>query len=323
MPARLAESRPRGVVFGGRSRFHRARMVAVHDDQIDINLGQVVALVSDQLPDLVGMDVVAIASAGTVNAIFRIGDEVTARFPLRRADPDQVRHDLQREMRAAIEFHRVCPVPSAEPFHLGSPGHGYPLPWTAQSWIPGTMASPTSCQYSSAIAHELALLTERLRAVDTRGRSFGGSGRGGVLSDHDVWVEECIARSEGLVDTEAMRVMWQRFRVLPREGPDAMCHGDLTPSNLLVAGEHLVGVLEAGGFGAADPALDLVGAWHLLASASREEFRVAVGCDDLQWERGKAWAFEQAAGAYWYYRDTNQAMAEMGRTTLHRLLTEA
>ena len=105
----------------------------MHDDQIDINLGQVVALVSDQLPDLVGMDVVAIASAGTVNAIFRIGDEVTARFPLRRADPDRVRHDLQREMIAAIEFHRVCPVPSAEPFHLGSPGHGYPLPWTAQS----------------------------------------------------------------------------------------------------------------------------------------------------------------------------------------------
>ena len=53
--------------------------------------------------------------------------------------------------------------------------------------IPGTMASATSCQYSSAIAHELALLIERLRAVDTRGRSFGGSGRGGVLSDHDVW----------------------------------------------------------------------------------------------------------------------------------------
>lgn len=298
-------------------------MEPVHDDQIDINVGQVIALVSDQLPHLLGMDVEAIASAGTVNAIFRVGNEVTTRFPLRRADPDLVRHDLQREMTAAIEFHRVCPVASAEPFHLGRPGHGYPLPWTAQSWVPGTIATPTSCQNSAGIARELALLIERLRAVDTRGRSFGGGGRGGVLSDHDVWVEECIARSEGLVDTDAMRAMWQRFRVLPRDGPDAMCHGDLTPSNLLVAGEHLVGVLDAGGFGAADPALDLVAAWHLLANSTREEFRVALGCDDLQWERGKAWAFEQAAGAYWYYRDTNPAVAEMGRTTLHRLITEA
>ena len=36
--------------------------------------------------------------------------------------------------------------------------------------------------------------------------------------------------------------------------------------------------------------------------------------------RGKAWAFEQAIGAYWYYRDTNPAMAAMGRTTLERLV---
>ena len=112
-------------------------------------------------------------------------------------------------MRAAIEFHRVCPVASSEPLHLGSPGHGYPLPWTAQSWIPGTMATPTSCQHSTAIAHEQALLIERLRTVDTRGRGFRGDGRSGVLSDHDVWVEERIARCEGWVDTEAMQVMWQ------------------------------------------------------------------------------------------------------------------
>ena len=50
MPARLAESRPRGVVFGGRSRFHRARMVAVHDDQIDINLGWVEECIARRVP---------------------------------------------------------------------------------------------------------------------------------------------------------------------------------------------------------------------------------------------------------------------------------
>ena len=58
-------------------------------------------------------------------------------------------------------------------------------------------------------AYEQALLIERLRTVDTRGRGFRGDGRSGVLSDHDVWVEERIARCEGWVDTEAMQVMWQ------------------------------------------------------------------------------------------------------------------
>jgi hypothetical protein len=47
--------------------------------------------------------------------------------------------------------------------------------------------------------------------------------------------------------------------------------------------------------------------------------RRSLDCSELQWQRGRAWAFEQAAGAYWYYVDTNPTMAAMGRTTLERL----
>jgi aminoglycoside phosphotransferase (APT) family kinase protein len=99
-----------------------------------------------------------------------------------------------------------------------------------------------------------------------------------------------------------------------------MCHGDLIPSNLLVADGRLVGVLDTGGFQAADPALDLVVAWHLLGDGPREQLRRDLGCPDLQWERGRAWAFQQAAGALWYYQHTNPSMADMGRTTLERVL---
>ncbi len=101
-----------------------------------------------------------------------------------------------------------------------------------------------------------------------------------------------------------------------------MCHTDLTPSNILVVGGRLVGVLDTGGFQPADPALDLVGAWHLLDHQRRELLRRELECSDLQWERGRAWAFEQAAGAYWYYQHTNPEMAEMGKTTLERLMAD-
>src|SRR5205085_2005103 len=40
---------------------------------------------------------------------------------------------------------------------------------------------------------------------------------------------------------------------------------------------------------------------------------------DLEWERGKAWAFEQAMGLVWYYADSNPAMSRMGRRTLERI----
>jgi hypothetical protein len=45
-----------------------------------------------------------------------------------------------------------------------------------------------------------------------------------------------------------------------------------------------------------------------------------LGCDDLEWERGKAWAFAQAMGLVWYYDETNQSMSRLGRRTLDRLL---
>ena len=45
-------------------------------------------------------------------------------------------------------------------------------------------------------------------------------------------------------------------------------------------------------------------------------------CGDLEWERGKAWAFEQSMGAVWYYVESNPAMSLMGRRTLHRIMAD-
>lgn len=94
----------------------------------------------------------------------------------------------------------------------------------------------------------------------------------------------------------------------------------LIPKNLLLADGRLVGVLDTGGFGPTDPALDLVAAGHLLDGRARLALWAELGCDAPEWDRGKAWAFEQAIGVAWYYQETNPAMHQMGMTTLRRLL---
>jgi aminoglycoside phosphotransferase (APT) family kinase protein len=133
----------------------------------------------------------------------------------------------------------------------------------------------------------------------------------------------CFEKSQSLLEVTSLRALWADLRTLPRREADVMCHGDLTPPNVLVRRGRLAGVLDGGGFGPADPALDLVGAWHLLEQPAREVLRAELGCSDLQWQRGMAWAFEQAMGLVWYYATSNPTMSHWGKRTLGRIVSAA
>lgn len=218
------------------------------------------------------------------------------------------------------EFTRHCPVPVPHPVAIGPPSRRYPMPWSVQTWVPGEIATPDGLASSSEFARDLADLLATLRSADTRGRVFTGSGRGSRLTDHDEWIRLCLERSEGLLPVAELTERWSMWRTLERVQPDVMSHGDLIPANLLTDNARLTGVLDTGGFSPADPALDLVAAWHLLDGLRRTMLREQLGCSDLEWERGRAWAFAQAIGLVWYYQESNPSMAELGRSTLRRLL---
>lgn len=292
----------------------------MHDDQVDVTADIVAGLVQEQFPQWSGKPIRLLASTGTVNAIFRIGDSLSARFPLRLSDPAQALAVLEREAQAGAELVQVSRFPVPVPVALGKPGKGYPMPWSVQTWLSGTVAFDADPSGSDGFAEDLAGFIAALRGAETRGRRFSGDNRGGVLAHHDGWMAKCFEESEGLLDVPRLRQVWSHFRELPRTAADVMSHGDLIPGNVLVTGGRLSGVLDTGGFGPADPALDLVGGWHLLQAGPREVLRRALGCDELEWERGKAWAFEQAMGLVWYYAQSNPTMSGMGRRTLERVL---
>ncbi|MGW0903364.1 aminoglycoside phosphotransferase family protein [Streptomyces sp. NPDC002853] len=291
----------------------------MHDDQVDVTTEIVATLIEEQFPQWSGKAIQLLSSTGTVHAIFRIGNDLSARFPLRLTDVAETLAVLEQEARASAELAQVSHVPAPKPVALGKPGAGYPMPWAVQTWVPGTVAFDADLSGSDAFAKDLAAFIGALRGAETRGRLFSGEGRGGVLAHHD-WMAKCFAESKELLDVPRLRQMWSHFRELPPSGADVMSHGDLIPGNVLVTGDRLSGVLDTGGFGPADPALDLVSAWHLLQPGPREVLRRTLACDDLEWERGKAWAFEQAMGVVWYYVESNPTMSKMGRQTLARIL---
>jgi aminoglycoside phosphotransferase (APT) family kinase protein len=289
----------------------------VHADQLEISPATVRTLIDDQFPQWRHLAVRPLSTQGTVNAIFRLGDDLTARFPL-QTRPGA--HEwLRSEADAAAELLGRTRFATPKPVALGEPGPGYPSPWSVQTWLPGEVV--TTQTLGDAFALDLAEFITGVRAIDTRGRTFSGGGRGGDLKDHDDWMETCFERSESLLDVPTLRRIWSDLRNLPRgDHADLMTHGDLIPGNLLVTDGRLTGVLDVGGLGPADPALELVAAWHLLEAGPRATLRRALTTDDLEWRRGQAWAFVQAMGLPWYYDKTNPPMAETGRRTLARIV---
>jgi aminoglycoside phosphotransferase (APT) family kinase protein len=68
----------------------------------------------------------------------------------------------------------------------------------------------------------------------------------------------------------------------------------MSVGNLLVRDGRLCGVIDFGQFCVGDPACDLVPAWTLLDTESREVFRAGVAVDEATWARGRGWALWKA-----------------------------
>jgi aminoglycoside phosphotransferase (APT) family kinase protein len=296
----------------------------MHDDRLHVLAGTVAGLVAAQFPQWAGLAVVPVPSDGTVNLLFRVGEDLVARLPMQPGDPQQVSARLEQEAVAARALLGRVPVATPEPVAVGAPGPGYPYTWALYRWLPGTTAQAAPAAGSAhRLGEDLGRFVAALRRIGTGGATFAGSGRGGLLPDHDEYVARGLARSHGQVDTAALADLWSRLRRTPRREPDTMTHGDLMPGNVLVEGDRLIAVIDVGGSGPADPALDLMPAWNLLDPAPRQSFRQAVGADDEEWDRGRGWALAQAIGCLDYYRVTNPVMSRTAHRTLTALLEDA
>lgn len=290
----------------------------MHEGELGLTDAAAARLIAQRFPEFALLPLRRIDTAATVNTIIRIGEDLAARFPI----VGESAAVLSAEAAAMSELAAVCAVPTPLPIGIGTASVEYPSAWSVQTWLSGETTSHDAHAASDSLAHDIATMIASLRTADRRGRVFDGRGRGGVLRDHDEWVALCVGRSAHLLDPVRVQELWNGLRALPSAGGDVMSHRDLTPFNLLVSDGHLVGVLDSGAFGPADRGLDLVAAWHLFDAPRRRIVRERLDTSDLEWRRGAAWALQQAMGLVWYYEESNPAMAELGLSTMRRLLED-
>lgn len=290
----------------------------MHADEADVDADLVRLLLRRRFPEWAGLPVERVASGGTVNASYRLGDTLTVRLPLTSSGA----RDLERERVWLPRLAPALPVTIPTVVAHGDPAEGYPWPWSVHEWIDGVTPVEGRLARPERVAEDLAEFVTAMRRVDL---GDGPSAyRAGPLVTVDQATRAAIEDLRGTdepFDADAIVAAWDEALAAPVwSSRPCWVHSDLMPGNLLLAEDRLTAVIDFATVGVGDPACDLVPAWNLLPSVARRTFRDAVDVDDGTWLRGRGWALSMAVIQLPYYRHTNPIMSANARHVIGEIL---
>lgn len=289
----------------------------MHAGEVGIDASLVRRLIATQFPDLAHLPVRTVRSTGTVNAIFRVGDDLCARLPRLAAWAPSIEREVAWLPLIAPRVSLRVP----EPVATGRPAPDYPFPWAIYRWIEGAPYRDVSPSRERAAATALAQFVVELRRIETTGAPPAGRR---PLRELDEITRRAIEESHGLIDTRAVTAAWVRALDAPAwHGPPVWIHADLLRPNLLVDAGRLHAVLDFGSAGAGDPAADVIAAWSVFGPVGRAVFRDALGVECDTWQRARAYALHQALLIIPYYVRTNPRFAALAQRTVSEVLSDS
>ena len=215
---------------------------------------------------------------GYDNTTFRLGDELSIRLPSASCVPQ-----VAKEHRWLPVLARQLPLPIPEPVAMGRPGDEFPRPWSVYRWIEGEPASTGQVADLTGFASGLAGFLAALQAIDASDGPPAGAHnffRGGPLATWDEQTRQLIRLTADDIDAGAAASVWDTALASTWEQAPVWVHGDLTASNVLVAGGALHAVIDFGGVATGDPAYDLVMEWEFFTGDSAAAFRRGLHLDE-------------------------------------------
>lgn len=294
----------------------RDAQIKMHEGEIDIDTALVHRLLTEQFPHLDEKSITIVRSTGTVNAIYRLGNDLYVRLP--RVETWAKSIDREWTWLPKLAPHISLNIP--KPLAQGKPTNWYPYPWAIYHWIDGSPYQDDLISDERQAARDLANFILELRGVDVLGAPRGGHD---PLIELDAVTRSAIETSEGVIETEAAEAAWTRsLETPPWNGKSVWIHGDLLKSNLLVQSGRLCAIIDFGGVGIGDPAADVVPAWSVFNKVGRETFRHALDVDDDTWSRARGYALHQALMIIPYYPETNPEFVTLAKRTVEKILAD-
>jgi aminoglycoside phosphotransferase (APT) family kinase protein len=254
--------------------------------EVVIDEALVRALLTDQHPDLAGLDLEIVAE-GWDNVVLRLGDTLGVRIPRRELAAELI----ESEQRWLPEFGPSLPIPIPEPVRIGRPGLGYPWGWSVVPWFEGDTFARTPPDDLGTAARRLGEFVAALqRPVD--GLPLNPF-RGRPLVEFDERIRQRIDALDGATDQHRALAVWDQALDAPQwDGPPMLLHGDLHPLNVIVGGGRITAIIDFGDITGGDPAADYIAPWLFFDQPEREimiEAMRAAGAvlDDATWQRGR------------------------------------
>ena len=288
----------------------------MHDDEVETDCELARRLLASQYPHWADLPIERVRSAGTDNAMYRLGDTMAVRLPRIHWAIESVAKEQRWLPVLAPHLPLAVPIPIAK----GEPEEAFPYPWGVVQWLPGETPMPGALSDPAQAALDLADFVRALQSVDPNGGPQHHRGR--PVRFQDEAVRKGVAGLRDEVDGDAVLDAWSRILAAPDyDGPPVWFHGDLAYLNLLARDGTLCGVIDWGTCAVGDPAGDTIAAWSLLPPEARAVFRDALDIDDATWQRGKGWALTGVFGIP-YYRDTNPLLAANARRGIEAVLAD-
>lgn len=286
--------------------------------EVSLDPQSAVQLIADQFPELAGRTVLHLEMKGTDNHIFRIGDDLCARFP-------KVGWAVGTAAREAAALPRFAgaPVPVPEVYGLGEPCKDYPYAWSILTWLSGSPLEDSGDRDPIETARRLSDFFCFLKDVPAdQAFRYGeaNNGRGASLESRSARFRSALKRLPN-VDRDWAGKLWSRALAAGAPKAPVWLHGDVHPGNVLFKEGRLCGVIDWGLSGVGDGACDLLTAWAMFDREPREVFRKALGATDAEWLRGAGWALSMAV-IYLPYAYENGLRTDMSEKMIDRLMEE-
>ena len=278
-------------------------------------------LVDGQFPQWADLPITTVELSGIDNRTFRLGAELTVRLP----SADWYALQVDKEQRWLPRLAPRLPLPIPAPVAKGAPGEGYPFSWSVYRWLDGENASARTIADLTRFASTLAAFLQALQRVDaTDGPGPGKHNffRGGPLATYADETVRAIDTLGDEIDGDAAMRAWDDAMAAVWEADPVWFHGDVAEGNLLLRERRLAAVIDFGTSGVGDPACDVVIAWTLLDSPSRDVFRAVLGVDSGTWSRGRGWALWKALITLPEYLEHDPGAAPVPRRVIERVLAD-